>query len=507
MTDVTPTEIALPDMAARAIRNVCCNLWTGLRTAFFLRVQPTYLRVSALQLALLAFVLLLPPLIEQWWQIGAEGEFSSYGVPGALVVFSFGFVIAALVATFSRHRESFATLLTIFLSTAIVIDTLTIVLSSIVLPSIVLPVALQTAKLKSFYGSYYELLSRLPAYWLAMAIAVAWARLLATSRQQLRLISFFSALLIIILWESVWWDRTLWIKAHDDVESAEYLERYHAPVREEILYLQPQLLTRALDKLQSATDNASTHLYFLGFAPYASQNVFLREINSVTALFETRFTSPERSLTLINNAQTVRTAPFATKTALALSLQRFGKVMNTKNDVLFLYLTSHGSREHRLSVEFSPLQLDELTPADIKKMLDDAGIKWRVIAISACYSGGFINELQSDDALVITAAARDKTSFGCSDEESYTYFGRAYFDEALKQTNSFIDAFNIAKATVTAREKAEGYDPSNPQIALGKAIENKLREFEKQHNQSSTDKAISGESGHQDESNQEAVSH
>lgn len=452
---------------ARLVKNFCCNLWAGIRAAFFLRPNFHDLRISPLQLAVLVLALLLPPFIEQWLLVGSHGQFNSYGISGALVIFSFGFIIAATMATYSRQRESLSALLILFLATAIVIDSL----------SIALPYLLRAAK----FHSNVDITNKLFNYWFTSAVAVTWARLLATSRWQLRLISFFSALFIIVLLENIWWDRTLWTTAADETENAEYLERYSAPLREDVLYLQPELLTQALDKLRPATDANTTHVYFLGFAPYASQNVFMREINTVTALFEARFTSPERSLTLINNAQTVRTAPLATKTALELSLQRFGKVMNTENDVLFLYLTSHGSREHHLSIEFTPLRLDDLTPADVKKMLDDAGIKWRVIVISACYSGGFIDELKSDDTLIITAAASDKTSFGCSDEESFTYFGKAYFDEALRQTDSFIDAFYTAKASVTEREKAQGYESSNPQIALGSAIENKLREFEQQH--------------------------
>lgn len=452
------------------LNNFCCNVRAGIRTAFFLRVTQSHLRVSALQLAALVLTLLLPAFIEQALQIGLRGEFSSYGVAGALVVFSFGFVIAAIVATCSRQREALNALLIIFLAAAIVID----------LISIALPYALRSEKYKAFYGDHYNALSLVSSYWLALTVAVAWARLLATSRAQLRGISFFTALFIIVVWQNVWWDRTIWTPAADDAQNAERLERYSAPVREDVLYLQPQLLERALNRLQPAADTTATHLYFLGFAPYASQNVFMREINTVTSLFETRFASPERSLTLINNAQTVRSAPLATKTALAISLTRFGQVMNTESDVLFLYLTSHGSREHQLSVEFGPLHLDDLTPADVKQMLDNAQIKWRVIAISACYSGGFIDALKSEDTLVMTAAASDKMSFGCSDEESFTYFGKAYFDDALKKSNSFIEAFVMAKSMVTEREKTKGYEPSNPQIVLGSAIEKKLREFEKQ---------------------------
>src|SRR5215467_9679240 len=100
-------------------------------------------------------------------------------------------------------------------------------------------------------------------------------------------------------------------------------------------------------------------------------------------------------------------------------------------------------------------------------MLADSGIKRKVIVISACYSGGFIEPLRDENTLVITAADAAHSSFGCSYDSDYTWFSEALYDEALRETFSFSEAFALAKKTVAAREKAEGYEPSNPQIAMG----------------------------------------
>jgi hypothetical protein len=180
---------------------------------------------------------------------------------------------------------------------------------------------------------------------------------------------------------------------------------------------------------------------------------------------------------LINNAETLQTAPIASVTALRESAQRLAQVMDRDNDILFVYLTSHGSREKGFSLQFEPLQLRDLEPAELREILDAAGIRWRVIVVSACYSGTFIEPLRSDTTLVITAAAADRTSFGCADDNDYTYFGEAYFAGALAQTNSFVRAFELAQAAVTEREKAEGQTPSQPQIALGDGMRAKLEAF------------------------------
>ena len=65
--------------------------------------------------------------------------------------------------------------------------------------------------------------------------------------------------------------------------------------------------------------------------------------------------------------------------------------------------------------------------------------------------------------MVITASAQDRNSFGCSNEAQFTYFGKAYFDEALRTTDSFSEAYDRALPVIAEREKKEDYPPSMPQ--------------------------------------------
>jgi hypothetical protein len=111
-------------------------------------------------------------------------------------------------------------------------------------------------------------------------------------------------------------------------------------------------------------------------------------------------------------------------------------------------------------------------------MLDESGIKWRVIVISACYSGGFVEPLKDEHTMIVTAADALHQSFGCGSASDFTYFAKAYFDEALRGTYSFAQAFDQARAAIAQRERGLGYTPSNPQIFAGEAIEAKLRRME-----------------------------
>ena len=206
----------------------------------------------------------------------------------------------------------------------------------------------------------------------------------------------------------------------------------------------------------------------------------MKEVDAVARLFRERFDAEGHSIRLVNNNKSLAGSPIASATSLEASLQRVAQVMNIEEDILFLFLTSHGSETHRFSLELWPLSFKELDPVRLRKLLDESGIKHRVVVVSACYSGGFINALKNDDTLVISASAPDKNSFGCGNENDWTYFGNAYFNEALRNTFSFTKAFDIAKPVIAAREKKEDFEPSNPQMALGAAIGDKLATLEKQ---------------------------
>ena len=142
--------------------------------------------------------------------------------------------------------------------------------------------------------------------------------------------------------------------------------------------------------------------------------------------------------------------------------------------VLVLLLTSHGSHDDGIAVVNGGLPLNDLQPDDLRSALDESGIKWRVIIVSACYAGIFVDPLKSDSTLVITAADADHTSFGCADDRDLTYFGEAFLRDALPSAPSIEAAFTRARALIATREKAEKLTPSNPQMFVGPAIRQKL---------------------------------
>jgi hypothetical protein len=247
-------------------------------------------------------------------------------------------------------------------------------------------------------------------------------------------------------------------------------------LNEEILYGQPRLLEESLQTIRPGRSGLA-EIFFLGVGGYGQQNVFLRETRSVQQLFDERFDTRGHSLILVNNQDTARELPAANLESLRRALRRMGEQMNGEEDLLFLFLTSHGSREPRFSLSLWPFQFTDLAPDALRQALDEAGIRRRVVVISSCYSGGFIPALRDEHTLVISASAADRNSFGCADGNEFTDFGRAYFDEALRQTRSFTEAFAIASARIAAREKSEGRTESQPQMQGGAGLKAQLENF------------------------------
>lgn len=245
---------------------------------------------------------------------------------------------------------------------------------------------------------------------------------------------------------------------------------------QELMEQQPQLLAQRLQELQPQRPG-TIDMYTIGFAPYANEDVFRRESGMVTEVMAKRFDAAGRTLQLVNHVDTLTQWPWATPLNLRRTIQHLAGVMDRDEDVLFLHLTSHGARDGQLSAWFWPMSVATVTPADLKAWLDEAGIRHRVISISACYSGSWIAPLANDDTLVMTAADAEHTSYGCGRKSELTYFGRAMYDEQLRNnTLSFEEAHAAARTVIKKREEEAGKDDgySNPQISVGAAIRPRL---------------------------------
>jgi len=223
-------------------------------------------------------------------------------------------------------------------------------------------------------------------------------------------------------------------------------------------------------------------LFALAVAGDGRENVFRNEAAYFEDLATARYGAQGRTLALVNHPDSVGPTPrpLATPDSLRHALTGIAARMDPDEDILLLFATSHGKRPHAL-VLHQPGAFDlSLTPTDLRAALDDAGIRHRVLVVSACFSGGFIPALAGPDSIVITAARRDRSSFGCGDATSATWFGRALLVEGLNRDGGLLDAFAYAQRQVERREKMEGHAPSHPQIHVGEALRARLLAWEAQ---------------------------
>jgi hypothetical protein len=242
---------------------------------------------------------------------------------------------------------------------------------------------------------------------------------------------------------------------------------------ESVLFEQSRRIDQALAAIRPDA-SPSPKAFFLGFAGVGEQKVFAQEIGLASRVLSERYGMESRALSLINDERDLERAPLASVSGLKYALRGLAGRMNLDRDVLFLVISSHGARDPAIAVSNSDLPLNDMTDEDLADALSASGIKWRVIIISACYAGGFIDALKDPRTIVITAAAADRTSFGCSNDRDLTYFGEAFFRDALPEAHSLRDAFDRAKSAIALRERRERVDASKPQAYFGAEMEAKL---------------------------------
>ena len=246
---------------------------------------------------------------------------------------------------------------------------------------------------------------------------------------------------------------------------------------EQLLFDQAGRIDQALARIHPGA-GVGPAAYFLGFAGVADQKVFAEEVGLAKRVLSERYRIESRSLTLINDDRDLDRAPLATVSGLRYALRGLAGRMNRDDDVLFLAISSHGSQDRAIAVSNAALPLNDLTDDDLADALRQSGIKWRVLIISACYAGGFIDALKDARTIVIAAAAKDRTSFGCTNDRDLTYFGEAFYRDALPAAHSLRAAFETARNEIVRRERAERETPSNPQAYFGQDMESKLAAME-----------------------------
>ena len=441
------------------------NLAGGMKLALFRDPAAFRFHASAGQLVALAATSLAVSGASSLVLSAADGVFNPQALPSQLLWVPLALLAGYLVGRIMRdNRYAFLV--------AIAVGSVAIALTA---AATLVWLAVDRAWIKVPADIGATGVYRLLFTWWALATWVAIRRLTLASPR--RIVSPALVVTLVVLLPAYYLPaEPLWDASTDEIG----LDTPTGPSRfdERALYAQGDLLRAAEQRLLPERAGVED-LYFVGFAPSAAQDVFMKETLAIGRLLEESFDVAGRTISLISHPAVMDRYPIATLTSLRHALRAVAGRINPDEDIVLLHLTSHGSESHELSVEFYPLDLQPISPSDLRSALDDAGITWRIIIVSACYSGGFIDALKDARTLVVTASDATHTSFGCGNAFDFTYFSQAYFDEALRRTHSFEKAFSIARDAIALREQRERLEPSNPQMAIGKSMQAKLARLEK----------------------------
>ena len=119
-------------------------------------------------------------------------------------------------------------------------------------------------------------------------------------------------------------------------------------------------------------------------------------------------------------------------------------------------------REH---VMLKPLTLSQLLNASCRDQPT-------VVIASGCFSGSFaeVDAMQGRNRVILTAARRDRPSFGCNAGLEYTVFDRCVLENLIKGV-AWAVVMNKARGCVEAEERKMNVRPSEPQLFVGADVQ------------------------------------
>ena len=195
--------------------------------------------------------------------------------------------------------------------------------------------------------------------------------------------------------------------------------------------------------------------------------VFSREAREAGRVLANRFDAVGRTVVLANDEGQNRADAPGSPNTLALALARVAELMDRNEDVLVLYSTSHGVPNQGLVYKDLQRGAGIISPTRLAALVDPLSFKNRLLMLQACFSGQFVPALRGPGTVVVTAAAEDRSSFGCQAGNDWTLFGDALINHALRQPLPFDVQLRRAIALIAAAEEKADLPASNPQISLG----------------------------------------
>jgi hypothetical protein len=149
-------------------------------------------------------------------------------------------------------------------------------------------------------------------------------------------------------------------------------------------------------------------------------------------------------------------------------LRQIANLPARPGDHCLIFMTSHGEPDAGLWLARSQRALH---PEELAQALSrGCGMVPTVVIVSGCYTGGFAaGAMAEPNRIILTAARRDRPSFGCQVERTYTVFDQCLIG-ALTQSANWQAVFSRTSRCVSRQEHARGELPSEPQAYFGSAV-------------------------------------
>ncbi|MBL4834927.1 MAG: caspase family protein [Pseudomonas sp.] len=197
---------------------------------------------------------------------------------------------------------------------------------------------------------------------------------------------------------------------------------------ETILVEDRQRLTSQIANLDAQRPGVAD-VYFLAVGGDGTESVFLRDIQVARTGVQAQFDIENRAIMLLNHRD-YETYPLATRPSIEAALGALDATMDSQEDLLFIHLVTHGGQDGELLLQQPGIELPNLMPEDFAQMLEPLSARRKVLVVSACYSGQWLEQLKDPNTLILTSSRDDRTSFGCGDDSEMTWFTKALYQGA-----------------------------------------------------------------------------
>ena len=265
-------------------------------------------------------------------------------------------------------------------------------------------------------------------------------------------------------------------------QQAEWVVVPEAPAQ---LLAEQRRLTVALDALKAQRPGIVDA--YVVVAALDGDPVFSREAREAGRVLSARFDAAGHTIVLANDEGASKADAPGSPESLSLALARVAELMDRNEDVLVLYTTSHGEPDAGLVYKDLQRGAGLISPDRLSGMLSSLEFRNRLLILQACFAGQFVPALKSRGTIVVTAAAADRSSFGCQAGNDWTLFGDALVNHAFRQPLPLDIQLQRASALIAAAEDRHHLTPSNPQVSTGSDTAKWLSRLEEREPKSTSD--------------------